>query len=113
MLANCKGFTLIEVTISLAMITIIIAATAPLFTTVLQERQTVKQQLFAYEIIQNTLEEYRTTNEEPIEESSISKDGTDYLLTVRQKTEDMIEICIKWKGKNGRNYEECGTGSHI
>src|SRR5690606_4320431 len=106
MLQNYKGFTFIEVMFSLVIVTITVASTAPVLFIVLNERQTVADQLAAYEILQNNFEEALAKNLKNIYEKTIEKNGTVFSL-YSELNEVQLKICVQWDGRNGRAYEEC------
>lgn len=105
---NCKGFTFAEVMFALVIFTIAIASLVPLIIFVLKEKQTIDEQLYAYEMLHNTFEEIRAFNEIPEVEKQTTDMGTTFEIKIEQLEEE-IQICIRWTGKNGRKYEECGV----
>lgn len=108
MLRNCNGFTLIEVLFALVIFTVVIASTASILFIVLNERQSVSEQLIAYEILNNTFEKIRTNNELNLPEKTIERNGTTYSLS-SNKDEVELHICVEWQARNKRAYEECGV----
>ena len=104
---KCEGFTFAEVMFALVIFTITIASTVPLFLFVIKEKQTINEQLIAYEILHNTFEEIRVSNKHIIEQQ-ITKMGTTFEIKMNQ-TEKDIQICVQWTGKNDREYNECGV----
>lgn len=105
---SCKGFTFTEVMFALVVFTVTIASTVPLFLFVIKEKQTINEQLLAYEILHNTFEEIRASNDIPVIEPQTTKRGTTFEITMKQ-TDEEIQICVQWTGKNGREYDECGV----
>lgn len=112
MLQNYKGFTFVEVMFALVIVTVVVASTAPVLFIVLNERQTVSEQLTAYELLQNTFEEARAMNLNNISERTIEKNGTEYSLYSQTTSELHMQICVQWNGRNGRSYEECGVAHY-
>jgi len=107
-LQKCEGFTFAEVMFALVIFTVTIASTVPLFLFVIKEKQTINEQLIAYEILHNTFEEIRASNNIPVIDQPIKKMETTFEITIKQ-TEEKIQICVQWSGKNGREYDECGV----
>lgn len=93
---------------ALVIFTITIASTVPLLIFVLKEKQTIDEQLAAYEILHNTFEEIRASDKIPEVENQITKMGTTFEVMIKQ-AEQQIHMCVQWTGKNGREYEECGV----
>lgn len=110
MLQNSKGITFVEVMFALVIFTVTIAFTTPILILLLKEKQSVDEQLVAYEILQNEFEEIRVLNKgpAPLAEKSIHKVGTTFFI-YSEHFEQYIKICVKWQSKNGRDYEECGV----
>lgn len=107
-LRKCEGFTFAEVMFALVIFTITIASLIPLFLFVMKEKQTVREQLIAYEILHNLFEEMRAKNEMPDVEQKMVKRGTIFEINIVQ-TDENIHICVEWIGKNEREYDECGV----
>lgn len=111
MFRNENGFTFTEVMFALAILTVTAASTASVLIITLSERESVREQFVAYEILQNTFEEIWITNIHPVNDKTIEKNGTIY--RVRPTTlREQIKICVQWNGSNGREYEECGAMSY-
>jgi len=108
--ANPKGFSLVEVTASLAIFTILIAGSAPLLTKTVHERMTINQHLFAYEWIENALAEWTSSSQTPPRETTIEKLATEYKMTAVSPSDVSVRFCVTWKGKNKRWYRVCGSG---
>ena len=109
MFQNYKGFTFIEVMFAIAILAVAIAASTSIFILVLKERQTVAEQLAAYEILHNAFEERNAFKQPPdFLKQTIIKNGTVYTLHLH-KSDRNVHICINWEGRNGRAYEECGV----
>lgn len=111
MLRNYKGFTFVEIMFALVIITVTVASTAPVLFVILNERQTLAEQLTAYEILHNTFAETKALHLQTIPEKTIAKNDTEY--TLYSQTSDLeMRICVQWNGRNGRTYEECGVAHH-
>lgn len=111
MLQNCDGFTFIEVMFALVILTVTIASTAPVLYVVLNERQTVSEQLIAYEVLHNSIEEFRASKGQASLASSFERNGTQYEQYTTYLNRD-LHVCIHWEGRNKRVYEECGVVSY-
>lgn len=107
-LQKCNGFTFVEVMFALVIFTVTIASTVPVLIFAIKEKQTIKEQLAAYEILHNTFEEIRAYNQIPDIKNQITKRGTTFDINFDQVDEE-IHICVQWTGKNGREYDECGV----
>lgn len=108
---NCNGFTFVEVMFALVILTLTIASTAPILLIVLNERQTVSEQLTAYEVLHNSIEEIRVSKGQASLPSTFERNGTQYTQYTAY-FRNHLHVCVQWKGRNKRIYEECGVAAH-
>lgn len=105
MLRNYKGFTLLEVMISLFLIISTISILAPIMKKLHVEEKSIHDNQMSLHILSDQLNQWILGNDHLRSDVFIGK--TDYHL---QWNNDMYNayLCITWTGYNGRSYKQCG-----
>lgn len=101
-----KGFSLLEVIASIFIFSILSLSVFPAFIKVYDERITIRQESFANEMINETLQRWLYENQLP--NGVFEKGETMYHWSVLHVTERKLKACLSWSSKNGRDYEKCG-----
>lgn len=100
---NNKGFTLVEVICSVALLAIIITASSSFFTSVLHSQRGSKEQLYANNMAQQILETVtRSGNISEFNNRTYTKDGIDYYVEITATARpDVVS-----GGTNGNNGDD-------
>ncbi|MDA3131105.1 prepilin-type N-terminal cleavage/methylation domain-containing protein [Aliibacillus thermotolerans] len=101
---NEKGLTLIEAVATLSLITFVATILLPIYSALLLEKQTLSETRVAYELLER--EALQGEIEKKEEKIHIEKMDTEYVLHKNVKKEG-VDICVRWRGANKRQYETC------
>ncbi|MFA9559403.1 type II secretion system protein [Evansella sp. AB-rgal1] len=100
-----SGFSFIEIMISLVIFSATVSIIIPAIVKVQEERQSIREERLAEEIIQLVM--YRTYVEKvPFLKEVHVKHGVTYSINVSE-TPNLDGLCISWEGENRREYERC------
>ncbi|MEK4565611.1 competence type IV pilus minor pilin ComGE [Alkalihalobacillus sp. FSL R5-0424] len=98
---KCSGFTLIEVMISLVLLSIVTTFILPVLIKIHQERVVIKQQEEALYL----LEDYALAFTHGTAAASFNHSL--YQFKNEVIADGSTQFCLTWEGANSRNYESC------
>ncbi|WP_158211631.1 prepilin-type N-terminal cleavage/methylation domain-containing protein [Alkalihalobacterium alkalinitrilicum] len=101
-----KGFSMLEVIISIFILSVMMASLYPALIKIYEERATIRQESIANNAIYEGLQLWLFENQLPVLE--FRKEDTLFLWSVSQSNEREIRVCLTWSGRNGRDYKKCG-----
>ena len=108
---NSDGFSLVEVIISLMILSMTIAVIIPALNMVFTERKTIREERVAEEMIHRIYMEFFYEGVRYREEKIIFE-NTEYNLKIRDEAR-FTYLCVSWEGVNRREYERCLSGKKI
>ncbi|MDG5788723.1 type II secretion system protein [Evansella sp. AB-P1] len=101
---NDKGFTFIEVILSLLLFSVTVAVIVPAFVIVQQERQAIRSERDGEQLILHLYHENNDLDE--LDGTFVHLRSTTFYI--KASNNNMMDIlCVSWQGGNGREYDRC------
>ena len=108
MYRNNNGYLLIECMMGLVLFTAVSAMSIHFIYDIYKESKTTKQLLYAINEADFAAAKYGTAKS-ILENTEWEKLGTTYSLFQKKGVSDEYEICIVFKGENGKEYKTCAS----
>lgn len=106
MLRNNKGYLLVECMMGLILFTAVTSICLPFIYKLYQEKKTTKQLLYAIEEADLAAARYGLNKIQEPDKMWVHH-GTQYSLLTKKGAADEYELCVEFKGANGKDYKTC------
>ncbi|WP_044747835.1 competence type IV pilus minor pilin ComGE [Bacillus alveayuensis] len=107
MCKNCKGFTLVELLVSLGIWLLVSILLLPSFVQILLERKNEELKITAQQILKEELRIHHLTS---LHDKTIQHNNVMYTIRWEFVENGVVKACIFWKDYTGRSVERCGYG---
>lgn len=81
----------------------------PALVTIYQERISIQQEQTALLILDEVITDWIYVDKWPLV-SQVSELNTTFFISYEINEPHLLTACIRWKGANNRQYENCGSG---
>ncbi|MBM7097317.1 type II secretion system protein [Bacillus sp. H-16] len=101
---KCSGFTLVEIVISLFLISLIAGTMLPVYIQIKEERVWLEQERFVHGKLTDLILAYYY--DEPELPDSVERNGTVFFVRAKHLEKSELEVCIHWQYKT-KTREKC------